>query len=331
MGYQAKRAVEAQIRKQNQMTNWLKTILLLLVAMLFATGRSEHLHGDMLVVAGEPAPRFGRVRKATDDNTILFEALWDDKTEQLRIARDDVELLVITIDEERLEKLNPGDLHAYRDYAEELAAQQKDPLARDLAIRLYLIAAANGFRDDADPVVALSALAGLTALGRTENERKSFEVLRFVYDRRDHLVPLQPAANNDRVERSPNASETINDLLAAVRLLRQEDFSTPKERFQQNAIQKELANWSSICSPLEINEILSNKRLSLFQLNKMLKLELALQKGELPIPDRQFTNWAEQATQTGEGWTQLPDFSTVTEFDPCKAIYRNGEWIAPRE
>ncbi len=286
-------------------------------------------NGDILIVEGESSPRYGRLVKSLDEGVVLFRARVGEDTEQLSLPRDKVDLLIVNFNEQRLSRLDPGKLSDYRDYAEELSVQKRDPVARELAIRLYLITAANGFERIADRSTAESGLAGLPGLARNEKEKKAFEVLRFIYDRQDHLPKGEPDATETGPEGEPIDTQTQSDLLQALRLLRREDSKGANEILTNEAVRKEFERWSGVCSTADIQEMLLTNRLSHSQLAKLLRLELAINNGELPQPPRESTSWAEQSTQPVQGWTHLPDFSTVTEFDPFKSVYRNGKWVKP--
>jgi len=308
---------------------WQRFKIGLAVIQLTLFALVARLNGDMLIIDGESSPRYGRLVNNSDDDVVLFRARVGEDTEELSLPRDKVELLIVNFDEQRLSQLDPGKLRDYRDYAEELSAQKRDPVARELAIRLYLIAAANGFQRVATRSVAESGLAGLPGLARNEAEKKAFEVLRFIYDRQDHLPRGEPEATATAPEDEPIDTQTQSDLLQALRRIRREDSKAANEILTKEAVRKELERWTGICSTADIQEMLSTNRLSHSQLAKLLKLELAIQSGELPKPQREPTSWADQSIQSGQGWTQLPDFATVTEFDPFRSIYRNGEWVKP--
>ena len=95
-------------------------------------------------------------------------------------------------------------------------------------------------------------------------------------------------------------------------------------------VQSELENWSDLSSLADLQAMTDSSRLSRLQLRKLLTLELALQDSESPRqPAPPADSWAEQAQEPMHGWTQLPSFDNVTEFDPTKSIFRNGEWIKP--
>jgi len=71
------------------------------------------------------------------------------------------------IDRKRLEGLSKAEPRKYREYAEELAAQKDDPEARDMAMRLFLIAAYLDPRKHGhNSLVRMSALANTTAEAR---------------------------------------------------------------------------------------------------------------------------------------------------------------------
>src|SRR5262245_11496124 len=82
----------------------------------------------------------------------------DGKSRESSFAKKDLDELIITVSPERLAELDRNKLNDYREYAEELAEKQRDPEARDTAIRLYAIVAERG-----DGNLRHSALLGLIA------------------------------------------------------------------------------------------------------------------------------------------------------------------------
>jgi hypothetical protein len=66
----------------------------------------------------------------------------DGKEETKAYDRAKIKIVIVSdLDRKRLEKLSPDNPKAYGEYAEELAGQEGDPEASDMAMRLFLIAA----------------------------------------------------------------------------------------------------------------------------------------------------------------------------------------------
>ena len=87
--------------------------------------------------------------------------------------------IIYQIDVERLKKLDKNDPKAYYDYAEELADKKwkDDPEARDMARRLFLIAAYLDPRQ-----FGRSALLSMIPLAGTEAEARRCRAMAFLLD-----------------------------------------------------------------------------------------------------------------------------------------------------
>src|SRR5690349_1880037 len=118
---------------------------------------------------GAKQPIMGYLVRQDDRNIVVREELPGGKSRESSFAKKDLDELIITVSPERLAALDPSKPPDYREYAEELAEKQRDPEARDAAIRLYAIAAARG-----DDNLRHSALLGLIALARNAEEERRF-------------------------------------------------------------------------------------------------------------------------------------------------------------
>jgi hypothetical protein len=113
-----------------------------------------------------------------DERTIVIrQDLPDGKSRESSFAKKDLDELIITVSPERLAALDRNNLNDYREYAEELAEKQRDPEARDTAIRLYAIVAARG-----DGNLRHSALLGLISLARNADEERLFRAAAYLFD-----------------------------------------------------------------------------------------------------------------------------------------------------
>ena len=285
-------------------------------------------YGDVLWIKGETQPKYGRLISRDDSGEILFRFQAPNDATELRVKDSEIRELVINFDVPRLERLSPNKPDEYRDYAEELVAQREDPIARELAIRLFLIAASSA-ENEHDSSLVESALSGLPELARTQSEQQAFEVLIYLYTPKDHI----PVARS-QTDRDPGGLKESGvgrgKLLQAIRYIRQEKPAKATEILLETAVSAELKRWDSICSVTEINQMLTAKP-TLEQLAKLFALEMALRNREAPKRDQTTTGWAEQARLRAKGWTRLPTFDSVTEFDPRKSVYRDGEWVMPEK
>ncbi len=131
---------------------------------------------DVVWIKGEEQPKFGRLIDQ-DDQKVVFQLHGQPETNRTEFQRTAIETLVVNFDTQRLENLSPENFADYRDYAEELAAQRKDPVARELAVRLYIIAAAGSPGD-----IRQSSLKGLASLAENNQERQKWNTLRLLYE-----------------------------------------------------------------------------------------------------------------------------------------------------
>lgn len=284
---------------------------------------------DTLWLVDDNEPRFGRVVRRQDNDDLVFKLRGEDNTySELTFAAEKIETLVVNIDVARLEHLDRGNLNQYHEYAEELAEQKLDPEARDLAIRLYLITAAAANRRH-DLGLVESALTGLPELARNEQEREAFDRLLTLYARNPRSESTRLASK----KQDPVAStddRARQQLLQAIRLIRREDNASAIKILNTPDVLAELGKWSELVSAGDIRLMTGSTRLSLPQLRKMLTLEIALQDFKnQPQRSNQPLSWSEQAQEPMSGWTQLPSFENVTEFDPDKSVFRNGQWVKP--
>ncbi len=107
--------------------------------------------------------------------TIRIRTL-DGREQDVTYPHDKIKILH-RLDVKRLEGLFKDDPKGYRDYAEELTRQKKDPEARDTAMRLYLIAAKL-----APDKFGSSSLLGMSELASTPAEARKYKALAFVLD-----------------------------------------------------------------------------------------------------------------------------------------------------
>ncbi len=282
---------------------------------------------DMLIVTTQPEPLYGRLVEQDAGGGIVFQVHSSDPTggRRLEVASNEVVALVVNIETGRLEQLDPANPEGYRDYAEELAAQKADPEARELAIRLYLIVLVSG-----DDAMQRSALSGLTPLSRDVDELAAFEMLRFVAGGAtlDSIMATDPAIDR----------ETAGWLLELVQSISRKRSSRSNELLsgidrgiQQPGIGGAGGSLAALDTSLkELDRLATANELSSSELLKLLTIEqqlIAFERGD-PNPIRPATDWATLAQEPALFPAMLPTAATVTEFDPARNRYRDGQWVA---
>lgn len=124
-----------------------------------------------------------------DDRTITVRRVLDGEEVTQSFAKADLLVVLRPVDPGRLEALDPAEPRGYRDYAEELAEKRDDPEARELARRLFHIAA-----DLAPEELARGCLLGLAGLAESPAEERRCRALAYLLDPRHDRAVLAPTA-----------------------------------------------------------------------------------------------------------------------------------------
>ncbi|MBW8883519.1 MAG: hypothetical protein JF612_01815 [Planctomycetia bacterium] len=125
---------------------------------------------------GAKQPVMGYLVRQDDRTIVIRQELPGGKSRESSFPKKDLDELIITVSPERLSSLDPNKPQTYREYAEELAEKQRDPEARDTAIRLFAVVAARG-----DDQLRHSALLGLIALARHADEERLFRAAAYIF------------------------------------------------------------------------------------------------------------------------------------------------------
>ena len=283
--------------------------------------------GDMLLWddAGSMTRFFGLV-ESQDADSIRFRLHPELGGESRVFPRDEVVALVTNIDVSRLANLNPGNLEAYRDYAEELASQSKDMQARDLAIRLFLIVAYGSNQEGTQQrssALRNSAIRNLQALSRNEAERRAFAQLAFLYQVAD--LRLAERAGQQEPDLSDAMKSRLLFLLTAVR---SRNMDLARQLKDQPLFAQAWERWSTTCSWDELARIIEQGGPSSIQLKRLLKMEVDLLTGQdTHLPGKRADSWAVQAVDHDHRAELIPKFLNVTEYDPRQAVFVDGRWM----
>jgi hypothetical protein len=227
-----------------------------------------------------------------------------------------------TVSAERLAALDPARPGEYRDYAEELLARRHDPVARETAMRLYVIAA---WLDRAN--LGRPALLGLIALARSPQEEEKFRAALYLIDPRTRIESVRKA---NQAASNQQDTAAARELLRALRLLRTGKGPTARTLIEKPAVGKLLESYSRILTRAEFNAASGQTVLSPRDLRQVLTLELEMEalvdptSADATKPTS--LTWSREL-QAGGAAVPSFDLETLTEFDPRLSIYRNGKWV----
>lgn len=299
--------------------------VLMVLALLPPSMRSAH--AVVVLPKGSDQPVMGYLVREDSRTIVVRQVLPGGKSRDIPFSKSDLEELIITVSRERLAELDPARPQLYREYAEELAEKQRDPEARDTAIRLYAIAAHRG-----DDKLRHSALLGLISLARTADEERRFRAAAYLYDsQHDATILVAPSAAPVIRHNLPRASP---QLVSVFRLARQGKGSAAKAILDRPEVRAEVNQLSSLITLEDLAAACAARQLTSEQLQQLLKAELVLEGGAAPAmagagPAAKSATWSD-AWRTG-GLSPLPSvkLEALTEFDPTACIYREGKWMKP--
>jgi hypothetical protein len=200
--------------------------------------------GAIVLLKNRDEPVVGSVVREEKERVVVRTLGLDGKPHEEVILRSDVEEILPSVSTDRLVELEPVKPAGYRDYAEELWARRKDPEARDMAIRLNLIAAWL-----APEKLGRSALLALVSLARTPQEQVRFAAALYLID------PRTPLSAIDAPAAKPAAAETTTalELLRALRLLRTGKGSTARAIAEKPAVAGLLETYNRLLTRAEFN------------------------------------------------------------------------------
>jgi hypothetical protein len=301
---------------------------LLLVAALLTPASARAI---VVLPKGSTKPVMGYVVRQDDKMVVVREILPDGKSREQSFQRDQIDELLVTVAPERLAELDPAKPQLYREYAEELAEKHRDPEARDMALRLYHMAAVLG-----EGTLRRGSLLGLAALARSPQEERKFRAAAFLYDP-DHDSATLAGSGEAKLTRTPTSPEHLTELLSALRLIRQGKGQQAKVIVERPIVREQLDGLAKIITAEELLAACSSKPLTDEQLYKLLQAELAIERSlgngsafsGTDDPAQQQGSWT--AAVKSRGLVPLPSLSldTLTEFDARACVFRDGKWVRP--
>lgn len=301
---------------------------LLLISALLVPATASAI---VVLPKGSTRPVMGYLIRQDDKTIVIREILPGGKPREQTIQRDQIDELLVTVSPERLAELDPARPQLYREYAEELAEKHRDPEARDMALRLYAIAAVLG-----DGTLRRGSLLGLAALARSPQEERKFRAAAYLYDPEHDLAALA-GVGEAKLINAPTSTDQVAEVLSALRLVRQGKGSQAKVIAQKPAVHEQLEGLAKIITAEELLAACTAKSLTDEQLYKLLQAEIALERSlgdstagsGVDDVTLQRTSWA--AVVKSRGLAPLPSLSleSLTEFDPRACVFRDGKWVAP--
>jgi hypothetical protein len=275
---------------------------------------------------GASEPIMGHLVSEDETNIVVREALDGGRTREVRIERSEIEELIVTVDPDRLQALDPREPRQYLEYAEELAEKARDPEAREAAERLFHIAAWL-----AEGPVRQSSILGLAAMAPADAERRRLEAIALLVD-----PQAGPAAVAVRADE--NAKPTIDpsvrpNVLAAVQLLRQGKPREAADLGKQPAVATAFDQLAPTLNSEQFAALCQLRELTTEHLRRLLTIELALlpgSEGKLPEAGTpSVATWGQLVSRGG--LTPLPslDLLHLTRHDPRACLYREGKWQIP--
>ncbi len=292
---------------------------------------------------GSTEPLAGYLVRDDEREVVVRQVRPDGRSEDVVIAKDEIEDLLYTVDPARLTALDPARPQDYREYADELAEKRLDPEARDAALRLYVIAAGLGSParqgsgsstpDRSSYDASHAAMLGLIALARTPAEEARFRAAAYLSDpRRDATLLRPPTAIASSAAPANRAAQ--RKLLEVVQHVRRGKGDVAARMLLQVDIAAELAAARGIVSKEDFLRICRTKQLDDGELKTLVKLELALEAALAPSePIDSSTKDAARSWSQLLGQPQPPlrplGLEYLTEFDPRSSVYRQGKWMEP--
>lgn len=290
---------------------------------------SKSAHAVFLILnSGEEIT--GYLVEQNDRRVTIRVATPTGKGRERLLLRGDISLLRLAAVPERLEALERDNPKEYRNYAEEVAAKAKrDPEAREIAIRLYLIAA---YLDTED--LGKSSLLGMINLARSAAEEKNFRALAYLLDpEHDERVLKRPEPVAKPTEIDVGVKGKLKNAVMALRRgnpVAARNFSSDpavRESFKQFADTLTYAEFETATRTGEMSPVL---------MQRLVTIELSLMDtpgDDAGLPrnsvDDDSPNWAEIIREGKLAPVPSLVLETITEFDPGLCNYRNGKWVNP--
>ncbi len=284
---------------------------------------------DVVWIKESGQPVFGRV-VSVNASTLVFEQ----RINSGSYRNTEYQLADIqyhrNLKPELLSQLDGRNWGRYRDLAEELAAQKTDPVARETAIRLYVIAAANDKGE-----IGLSALTGLMSVARSQVEKEKFERLLALYSDPARSAVFQ--TRDKPLTQTPQVIDGRNDLLLLVQQLRRGGLSSRdrkdfERKLDEPSVKLGIQSLKQENVRSRLRQIAAITRPTPRELRYLVELESILRfNAESKLKGPRSQDWSDSAFLPASQWSTLPRIDRATEFDPAETLWRDGKWQRPND
>ncbi len=301
-----------------------RAVILAALTAMFACGLSPSSCGDVLYFA-DGQMLFGRIESELPRHIVFRERLAGaGNYRQRTVRRDELKAWVRTIDEPRLEALEPGEWLAYRDLAEELAVQQIDPEAREMALRLYLIVARH-----AEGELRRAGFQGAISVGDSKQRRllSSLAVQTLGIDQ----FPVTDTPESP--ERAPAVDvQDLREVLRGLREYRDGDVRAVERLADDPGTRCALEPFAAVCSWPSFRQLAEREPGDFAALARSIRLDVAIEEwmdGRSPQPLAFDSPWSVLASQPRQA-ARLASFGAVAPFDLEATRWRDGKWLVPQ-
>lgn len=269
--------------------------------------------------------------------------------EERTLERKLVERIIQTIDPKRLEELKPTAPEAYREYAEEIAPKKNDPEARELALRLYLIAAYHDRKN-----LGRSCLRAMAELAETPEESRRYQAMAFALDpQRQGTEPkIEPFAVLNGSAASSENEVSSNDFLRCLRAFRDQKAREAAILAKKPASAQGFVRYRDVLTREAFLEACASRMtpqsMTADQARREEAVSLAVQRVEareiargIPVDklniggaagaagDKDHESWSLSAYSRGLAPVRPLDLETIANYDPRESLYRAGRWVKP--
>ena len=283
-------------------------------------------HAAIIFLKGSDKPLHVRTIRESETTIVVGVREANGTFTERILERRNIDQFIPTVSPARLAELDPAKPALYRDYAEELAEKKADPDARDAAIRLYLIAA------HLDPKgLGRSALLGMVSLARSVDEERRFRAMAYVLDPKHDRRVLKMSASTANA--GGGAVEGREDLLSALQTLRQGNRTIARRFAERPSV---IAAFNHYTGSFSRDDFLaacaSPEALDDATLARIIRYELEITGGRTSLPAADESDGAKWSSTLSAGDTSPEPaltLQTLTEFDPEKSVYRDGNWVMP--
>lgn len=304
-------------------------LLAAMVSLLLPAGLTTPAHGVVVVQDGKKI--VGHLHSLSDAYVVLDEVLPDGTLRRKSIRRSPEVLVINSVKPELLEALREDNPRAYRDYADDLKVKLEDPDCRVTALRLYLIAA------HLDPEKhGPGCLTSMATLARSQEEQRRYRAMAYLLDpKHDPALLRNESIRKTAIAVSEEDRTNLRDGLRAFWSGRKSDAvgyaSRPEFRAALARVSKELT-----IEEFEAGLKRRGSWLPPSTLRKVLQLEQSLSPARELVssaspPKKETGSWAMLDWKKPAPSTAKLSLETVSQFDPRKTRFRNGEWVEPRE